>query len=123
MDWAGFDDGTRGIPAVLQQTIDANPGVAIRAESGIAESTLRDIGAALVNSELRVVQEVSTPVNHGFNLAGGTRFDMDSGMSIGLIMNAGSHVISSIKRVVKVMRRLVRTVALKFEMKNFPLKV
>ncbi len=88
-DWAGFDDGTRDIPAVLQQAINANPGVAIRAESGIAESTLRDIGADLVNSELRVVQEISTPVNQGFNLAGGTRFDMDSGMSIGLIINAG----------------------------------
>ena len=84
-----LNDGTRDIPTVLQQTIDANPGVAIRAESGIDETTLREIGASLVNSPLRVAQDVSTPVNHGFNLAGGTRYDMDNGMSIGLIMNAG----------------------------------
>jgi TonB-dependent receptor len=88
-DWAGFDDGTRDLPDVLQQALTDNPGVAIRAESGIAESTLRDIGASLVNSQLRVIQENSTPVNYGFNIAGGNRFDLDNGMAFGFVMNAG----------------------------------
>ena len=88
-DWAGFDDGTRDLPGVLQQTIADNPGLAIRAESGISESTLREIGASLINSPLRVVQESSTPVNQGFNIAGGDRYDFDSGMSMGFVVNAG----------------------------------
>ena len=88
-DWTGFDDGTRDLPGVLRNTIEANPGVAIRAESGIDEATLREIGASLVNSELRVIQEGSTPVNHGFSIAGGERFDLDSGASIGFVVNAG----------------------------------
>ncbi|MEM9495238.1 MAG: TonB-dependent receptor [Pseudomonadota bacterium] len=88
-DWAGFDDGARDLPDVLANTIAQNPGVAIRAESGIDETTLRSIGASLVNSELRVVQEGSTPVNHGFSLAGGDRYDLDNGMSIGFVVNAG----------------------------------
>lgn len=88
-DFAGFDDGIRDLPEVLAQTIADNPGIAIRAESGIDEGTLRDIGVSLVNSELRVVQETQTPANHGFNLAGGNRFDFDNGMSVGFVVNAG----------------------------------
>ena len=89
LDWTGFDDGIRDLPGVLSQTIADNPGVAIRAESGIAESTLRDIGASLINSELRVVQEGQTPANHSFNLAGGSRFDLNADMSLGFVVNAG----------------------------------
>ncbi len=88
-DWTGFDDGTRDAPRPLAQALSDFPGVAIRAESGVPEATLRTIGASLVNSELRVIQEVSTPVNYGFNLAGGERFDLDNGMSIGFVANAG----------------------------------
>ena len=89
LDWTGFDDGIRDFPDPLAAAINANPGIAIRAESGIDETTLRDIGASLVNSELRVIQEGQTPINHGFTIAGGERFDLDSGASIGLIFNAG----------------------------------
>ena len=88
-DFAGFDDGIRDLPGVLAQTINDNPGIAIRAESGISEATLQEIGTSLVNSELRVVQQGQTPANHGFNLAGGDRFDFDNGTSIGFVVNAG----------------------------------
>lgn len=88
-DFLGFDGGIRELPPILADTIAANPGLAIRVESGIPESTLREIGTSLVNSELRVIQSADTPVNHGFNLAGGERFDLDNGVSIGLVVNAG----------------------------------
>ena len=88
-DFLGFDDGTRDLPDVLAQAIEDNPGVAIRAESGIDEATLQEIGVALPNSELRIIQEGQTPVNHGFNISGGQRFEFDSGASVGLVASAG----------------------------------
>jgi len=88
-DWAGFDDGARDLPDVLSQSIANNPGIAIRAESGIPEATLREIGVSLGNSELRVIQETQTPVNHSFNVAGGNRYDLDDTFSLGFIINAG----------------------------------
>jgi len=89
LDFTGFDDGTRSLPAPLAQAIADFPGQAIRVESGVPESDLRDIGASLVNSQLRVIQSASTPINHGFNLAAGNRYDLDSGASIGFVVNLG----------------------------------
>ncbi len=89
LDFTGFDDGTRSLPAPLQQAIADFPGRAIRAESGVSESDLREIGTSLVNAPLRVIQEGTTPANHSFNIAGGNRFDLDSGASIGLVVNLG----------------------------------
>ena len=88
LDWLGFDDGTRSVPDALQNAIDEFPGVVIRTEGGIPSSQIREIGASLVNSELRVVQENSTPVNSGVNVSGGWRRDLDN-MSLGFVSSLG----------------------------------
>ena len=89
-DWTGFDDGTRDIPQPLQDATLSNIGVAVRADTGVFdEATVREIGASFVNSELRVIQEQSTPVNHGVTFSGGQRFDLDSGPSLGFVANLG----------------------------------
>lgn len=89
-DWAGFGDSTYNVPPFLAGAITANPGVALRTDTGVLEPfEAQAIGADLVNSELRVVQEADTPVNHNVNMSGGTRWDLDNGMSIGLVGSAG----------------------------------
>jgi len=89
LDFTGFDDGTRDLPAPLANAIANFPGLAIRAESGIPESDLQEIGTSLVNSQLRVIETTPTPVNHSFNIAGGNRYDLDNGASIGFVVNLG----------------------------------
>ena len=89
-DWLGYGGSIRDLPAPLQAAIDANPGTAVRAGTGVfTDAEIREIGVSLANSELRVIQSDSTPVNHGFNIAGGERWDLDSGASIGFVANIG----------------------------------
>jgi len=89
-DFLGFDDGTRNVPSFLAGATAANPGVALRTDTGIIDSAqAQQIGREFVNSELRVVQEGSTPVNHNANISGGQRWDLDSGMSLGFVASAG----------------------------------
>ena len=89
-DWLGYGGSIRDLPAPLQAATDANPGVAVRGDNGLfSAAEIREIGASLVNSELRVIQSDTTPVNHSFNIAGGERFDLDSGASLGFVANVG----------------------------------
>ena len=89
-DWAGFGDSNFNVPPFLAGAINANPGVALRTDNGIlTDVEAQAIGADLLNSEVRVIQEADTPVNHNVNMSGGTRWDLDNGMSIGLVASAG----------------------------------
>ena len=87
-DFLGFDDGTRNFPDPLEAAFAAQPGVAVTADN-FAPSVIREIGASLPNSELRVVQQDSTPVNHGFNLAAGTSYDVNDTIRAGIVGNLG----------------------------------
>ncbi len=89
-DWAGFGDSTYNVPSFLAGAINANPGVALREDTGILQPfEAQAIGAQLTQAETLVVQEADTPVNHNVNVSGGTRWDLDNGMSIGLVGSAG----------------------------------
>ncbi|MEO1242363.1 MAG: TonB-dependent receptor [Pseudomonadota bacterium] len=89
-DWAGFGDSTYNVPSFLAGAINANPGVALREDTGILQPfEAQAIGAQITQAETLVVQEADTPVNHNVNVSGGTRWDLDNGMSIGLVGSAG----------------------------------
>lgn len=89
-DWAGFGDSTYNVPPFLAGGITANPGVALRSDTGVLQPfEAQAIGADLNNAETRVIQEGDTPANHSVNLSGGQRFDLDNGMSIGFVSSLG----------------------------------
>ncbi|MEO0673794.1 MAG: TonB-dependent receptor [Pseudomonadota bacterium] len=87
-DFLGFDDGIRNFPDPLEAAFAANPGVAVTADN-FSETDIRTIGASFPNSALRVVQEDATPPNHGFNVAAGTSFDLNSDVRAGIVGNLG----------------------------------
>ena len=87
-DFLGFDDGTRNFPDALEAAFAAQPGVAVNSNN-FSEAEIREIGASLPSSELRVIQEKSVPVNHGFNLAGGTSHDLNDTIRVGIVGNLG----------------------------------
>ncbi len=84
-DFTGFDDGTRDIPDELR--LGFARGVPINA-SNFDEDELQGIGHSLVNAPLRLIQRDTTPVNFGFDLAGGLSSDSSMG-TLGLIAVAG----------------------------------
>ena len=84
-DFTGFDDGTRDIPGPL--ALAFSRGVPIN--SGTVEAQeLERIGHSLVNSPLRLLQRETTPINFGFDFAGGMKSDSSLG-TFGLIAVAG----------------------------------
>ncbi len=89
-DHLGLPGGIRDLPAPLAAASAANPGVAIRGDTGVIDpAEIREIGASLANSEVRVIQEGSTPPEYGFSISGGHVVDLDSGMRIGVISSVG----------------------------------
>ncbi|XBQ16690.1 MAG: TonB-dependent receptor [Oceanicaulis sp.] len=81
-DWTGFDDGTRAFPSQFEDVFVTEN---IGAQDPI---TLAQIGRALPNSELWVVQEGDIPGDVGFDLSLGDRYDFD-GFSVGVLASAG----------------------------------
>lgn len=84
-DFTGFDDGTRDIPGPL--AIAFGRGVPVNS-ANVEAQELQRIGHSLVNSPLRLLQRETTPVNFGFNFAGGLSSDSSLG-TFGLIAVAG----------------------------------
>ncbi|WP_298743156.1 TonB-dependent receptor [uncultured Brevundimonas sp.] len=84
-DFTGFDDGTRDVPGPL--ALAFGQGVAVNSGNFEAQE-LQRIGQSLVNAPLRLLQSADTPVNFGFDLAGGLSSDSSLG-TLGLIAVAG----------------------------------
>jgi len=84
-DFTGFDDGTRDIPGPL--AIAFGRGVPINSGTVDAQE-LERIGHSLVNSPLRLLQRETTPINFGFDFAGGFKSDSSLG-AFGVIAVAG----------------------------------
>lgn len=84
-DFTGFDDGTRDVPGPL--ALAFSRGVPVNS-ANVDALELERIGHSLVNSPLRLLQRETTPVNFGFDFAGGLSSDSSIG-TFGLIAVAG----------------------------------
>lgn len=84
-DFTGFDDGTRDVPGPL--ALAFGRGVPVNS-ANIEAQELQRIGQSLVNAPLRLLQRETTPVNFGFDFAGGLKSDSSLG-TFGLIAVAG----------------------------------
>ncbi len=84
-DFTGFDDGTRDVPGPL--ALAFGQGAAINT-GNFTDLELERIGHSLVNSPLRLLQRETTPINFGFDFAGGLKSDSSLG-TFGLIGVAG----------------------------------
>lgn len=84
-DFTGFDDGTRDLPGAIAVAFGSGRQIN-RANFSPAE--LQQMGHALVNAPLRLLQRETTPVNFGFDAAGGLSSDSSIG-TLGLIAVAG----------------------------------
>ena len=77
LDWLGYDDGLRSVPGPLQQAID-------NGEALEGNPNQEAIGESLVNSPLSVIQQGTLGPNYETSIDGGTVFDFDNGMSLGV---------------------------------------
>ena len=84
LDWLGYDDGLRDIPGALQGVIDS--GVFL---TDLDPAQREAIGESLVNSPLLVLQEGSLGPNFEGVIDGGKTWDLDSGVTLGLVGVAG----------------------------------
>ncbi|KQY66820.1 MULTISPECIES: TonB-dependent receptor domain-containing protein [unclassified Brevundimonas] len=84
-DFTGFDDGTRDVPGPLALAFER--GVPVNSANFEAQQ-LQRIGQSLINAPLRLLQRETTPVNFGFDFAGGLKSDSSMG-TFGLIAVAG----------------------------------
>ena len=85
-DWTGYDDGTRAVPDLLARA--GADGTRIKEFSrftgeGYTKEELELIGESLsVNYNIR---SKDTPANQGFSLAGGDRYDVTDGFTLGFL--------------------------------------
>ena len=84
-DFTGFDDGTRDVPGPL--ALAFGRGLPVNS-ANVEAQELQRIGQSLINSPLRLLQRETTPVNFGFDVAGGLSSDSSLG-TLGLIAVAG----------------------------------
>jgi len=79
LDWLGFDDGLRSVPAPLQAVIDT--GVELE---DLTDAEQEAIGESLVNSPLSVIQQGNIGPNFEAAIDGGKVIDLNSDLSLGL---------------------------------------
>ncbi len=84
-DFTGFDDGTRDIPGPIALAFESGEQIN---RSNFTTNELQQMGQALVNAPLRLLQRERNPVNLGFDFAGGLRSESSLG-TLGLIAVAG----------------------------------
>lgn len=86
-DWTGFDDGTRDIPAVMQQALDR--GVPLQEGANFTADELRAVAKSLVNAQTTLLQENrDIPVNWSAGISAGDAWDIGSDR-LGLVVTAG----------------------------------
>ncbi|MFN4091488.1 MAG: TonB-dependent receptor domain-containing protein [Brevundimonas sp.] len=84
-DFTGFDDGTRDVPGLIDFAFASGQQIN---RANFTNDELQAMGQSLVNAPLRLLQRDTTPVNFGFDLAGGTSTETGGG-TLGLIAVAG----------------------------------
>ena len=84
-DFTGFDDGTRDIPDPIALAFGSGQQIN---RSNFTTDELQRMGQSLVNAPLRLLQRETTPVNFGFDFAGGLSSDSSLG-TLGVIAVAG----------------------------------
>lgn len=84
-DFTGFDDGTRDVPAPIAFAFASGQQIN---RANFTTDELQQMGQSLVNAPLRLLQRETTPINFGFDLAGGMSTETGGG-TLGLIAVAG----------------------------------
>lgn len=84
-DFTGFDDGTRDVPGPIALAFGSGRQIN---RANFSTDELQAMGQSLVNAPLRLLQRETTPVNFGFDFAGGLSSDSSIG-TLGLIGVAG----------------------------------
>ncbi|MCS6627081.1 TonB-dependent receptor [Roseibacterium beibuensis] len=84
-DFTGFDDGTRDVPGEIALAFGSGRQIN---RANFSTDELQVMGQSLVNAPLRLLQRETTPVNFGFDAAGGLSSDSSIG-TLGLIGVAG----------------------------------
>ena len=97
-DFLGFDDGTRDVPGALAVAFAS--GSQVTTGPNFSATDIARIGQSLINAPLRLLQEEKTPVNVGFNIAGGLSSETGLG-TLGLIAVAGYDNSWSIRNAVQ----------------------
>ena len=86
-DWLGFDNGERSIDGIFGAAF--NSGNPISQGTKFTRAQIQSITADLSNARTNVVQRNDDiPINYGYDLSGGTSFDV-AGARVGLIASAG----------------------------------
>ncbi|WP_372706686.1 TonB-dependent receptor domain-containing protein [Brevundimonas sp.] len=84
-DFTGFDDGTRDVPGPIALAFGTGRQIN---RANFTTAQLQAMGQSLVNAPLRLLQRGTTPVNFGFDLAGGFSSDSSLG-TLGVIAVGG----------------------------------
>lgn len=84
LDWLGYDDGTRSVPASLQSLLDTATPL-----NSLTPGAIEAVGESLANSPLSVLQEGALGPNYVGGLEGGLSRDVFDGATFGLVGNIG----------------------------------
>lgn len=80
LDWLGYDDGTRSIPAPLQTLLDTNTPL-----NTLTPGEIEAVGESLTNSPLSVIQTGSLGPNFEGGLEGGLSYEVMDGATLGVV--------------------------------------
>ncbi|MEO1014888.1 MAG: TonB-dependent receptor [Pseudomonadota bacterium] len=85
IDWLGFDDGTRSVPAELQPFFTDRQ----LAPGSLTEAEQNAIDLAIDNERTSVLFSQSAPPNWGVRASGGSRFYESDAVSLGFVATIG----------------------------------
>lgn len=85
LDWLGFDDGTRSVPAAFDPFFTSGQLV----PGALTEDEQNALDVTLDNDRTLLIFEESAPVNWGLRLNGGTRWDVSDAVSLGFVASVG----------------------------------
>lgn len=80
LDWLGYDDGLRKLPAPLQELVDT-----LTPLNSLSPAEIAEVGRSLVNSPLLVIQQGTLGPNWEGSIDGGTSIDLGGGATLGLV--------------------------------------
>lgn len=80
LDWLGYDDGLRKLPAPLQELVDT-----LTPLNSLSPSEIAEVGRSLVNSPLIVLQQGTVGPNWEGSIDGGTSIDLGGDMTLGIV--------------------------------------
>jgi len=84
-DWTGFDDGTRSVPAVLRNAMNAGKLISL---GNFDKATLQSIASSLRNADTNLIQRnTDIPADFSLGLTGGKGWDIGEDR-LGVILSA-----------------------------------